>query len=147
MQIASAWERFLTSLVPGTGLRGSPCVLLTFLWLPLFGFGDKSSRVAWFLSMLWDQDILPPQPPGTHLTLALPSFLPSPQKQLQGFLPEELRQNNWLEGEPRAPSSKCIDKANSLQWPSFYLHEDFAGNVGHVIYYFLSYTFIITLIF
>lgn len=99
-------------------------------------------ELPWFLSRLWDQDILPPQPPGTHLTLALPSFLLHRSSCRASCQRSLGKTTGWREG-PGAPSSKCIDKANSIQWPNFYLHKDFAGNVGQC----LSDTCIITLIF
>lgn len=75
----------------------------------LFGFGDKSSRVA-----LVSLNALGSGYPSTSAPRNASdpgfAFLPSPQKQLRGFLPGELRQNNWLEGGPRAPSSNALTK-------------------------------------
>lgn len=66
-----------------------------------FFFKTSPPGLPRFFSMLWDQSTLPPPPPSSHLMhgLVFPSaplsHRPSPQKQLQGSLPEELRENSF----------------------------------------------------
>lgn len=56
----------------------SLAAFLPYLSYPLCLVLETSpAEVLWFLSMLWDQDILPPQPPSFHLILGF-AFLPVP---------------------------------------------------------------------
>lgn len=129
------------------GARGSPPVLLMgfSVFLPsclVWFFRQVLQSCPGFSQCFGIKLSLPPPPPSSHrmhgfVCLSAPfSRWPSPQRQLQGSLPEELRENSWLEERPEAPSSKCGYKANAITKQTLsssvnlYLHKDFGRYIG-----------------